>query len=84
MSIECLINAEKECTKREDIRPDKALRPIGTVFKEWTECETSTELPHWTWWEVVAYRQSFRGRRGNTLLYERCEEIKGIECPKPK
>ena len=80
--IECLIAAEKECTEREDVCPDKVLRPIGTVFKDWSECKTSTELPHWSWWEVVAYMQVFRGRRGNTLLYERHEEIKGIECPK--
>ena len=76
--IECLIKAEKECTERVDVNPDKVLRPIGTIFKEWTECECSTELPHWVTWKVVGYIQSFRGRRGDTLLYERMEEIQSV------
>ena len=73
--IECLINAEKECTERVDVNPDKVLRPIGTIFREWNECLCSTELPHWVTWKVVGYLQSFRARYGNTLLYERMEEI---------
>lgn len=73
--IGALIKAEKECTERVDVNPDKVLRPIGTTFREWTECLCSTELPHWVTWKVVDYFQSFRGCRGNTLLYERMEEI---------
>lgn len=73
--IECLISAEKECTERVDVNPEKVLRPIGTTFKEWNECLSSTVLPHWVNWKVVDYFQSFRGRRGNVLLYERMEEI---------
>ncbi len=76
--ISALISAEKECTERVDVNPDKALRPIGTVFKEWNECKCSTELPHWVCWKVIGYIDSFRGRVGNTLLYERMEEI-GME-----
>ena len=74
--IESLIAAEKECTERVDINPNKVLSPIGTIFKEWIECESSTELPHLVWWEVVGYLSSFRGCRGNILLYERMEEIR--------
>ena len=73
--IECLIKAEAECTKRVDVNPDKVLRPIGTTFREWNECINSTELPHWVNWRVIGYIQSYRGRRGDTLLYERMEEI---------
>lgn len=79
--IESLIAAEKECAERVDIRPDKALLPIGHIYKEWIECEASTELPHWGWWEVVGHIQSFRGRSGNKLLYERVEEIRGCDEP---
>ncbi len=79
--IESFIAAEKECTERVDIKPNKTFRPIGTVFKEWNECSTSTDLPHWTWWRVKGYMQVYRGRRGNTLLYERHEEIEGIVTP---
>ena len=73
--IEALISAEKECTEREDVNPDKVLCPLGTTFREWSECLTSTELAHWVTWKVIGYIQSFRGRRGNVLLYERMEEI---------
>ena len=74
--IEALIKAEAECTERLDINPDKVLRPIGSTFKEWNECLTSTDLPHWVTWEIMGYMEVFRGRRGNTLLYERMEEIR--------
>lgn len=76
--IEALIKAEKECTERVDVNPDKVLRPIGTTFREWNECLTSTDLPHWITWEVVGYLQEFRGRRGDALLYERMEEIQSV------
>ena len=76
--IECLIKAERECTKRVDVSPDKVLRPIGTTFKEWNECLTSTDLPHWVTWKVIGYFECFRGRRGDTLLYERMEEIQSV------
>ena len=77
--LEVFIKAKKECTKRRDVKPDKVLRPIGTTFKEWIEPETSTDLPHWIHWKVVRHIQSFRGRSGDTLLYERHEEIQGIK-----
>lgn len=73
--IECLIKAEKECTERVDVNPDKVLRPIGTTFMERSECINSTELPHWITWKAIKHIQSFRGRQGSTLLYERMEEI---------
>ena len=73
--IDLLIKAEKECTDRVDVSPDKVLRPIGSTFREWIECSVSTDLPHWVTWEVVGYFQSFRGRRGSVLFYERMEEI---------
>lgn len=73
--IEALIKAETECTERVDVNPDKVLRPIGTTFKEWNECSNSTEPAHWVTWKVIGYMQSFRGRYGNTILYERMEEI---------
>ncbi len=79
--IESAIKAEKECTEEEDIEPDKVLRPIGTVFRVWIEPQWSTELPHWAYWEVVRYITSYCGRKGNILLYERHEEIRGIEKP---
>jgi len=79
--IEALIKAEKECTERVDVNPGKILRPIGAVFKDWCECLSSTDLPHWSWWRVKGYMQSFRGRRSNALLYERMEEIEGILDP---
>lgn len=75
--IESIIASEKKCTEQIDILPDKTLRPIGTVFKEWIECLCSTDLPHWTWWEVVGYMKVWRG----TGRYERCEEIQGIDKP---
>lgn len=77
--LSALIAADKECTDQRDIMPDKALRPIGTVSKEWSECEHSTELPHWIYWKVDGYAEVFRGRRGSVLLYERCESVVGIE-----
>ena len=73
--IEALISAEKECTERVDVNPDKVLRPIDTTFKEWSECKCSTEPAHWVTWKVIGYIQSFRGRSGDILLYERMEEI---------
>ena len=73
--IECLISVEKECTERVDVNPEKVLRPIGTTFQEWNECLSSTEPAHWVNWKVVGYIQSFRGRRGDVLLYEKMEEI---------
>lgn len=76
--IESLIAAESECTAWVDIAPDKILRPIGTTFKEWTECLSSTEPPHWTTWKVTGYFNSFRGRQGDTLLYERVEGIEAV------
>lgn len=76
--IECLIAAERECTKQADINPDKVLRPIGATSKVWNECLNSTDLPHWTTWKVVGYIQSFRGRSGDTLLYERMEEVESV------
>lgn len=73
--IESLIAAERECISQVDINPDKVLRPIGTTFREWTDCLTSTELPHWMVWEVIGYIEAHKGRSGNTLFYERFEEI---------
>lgn len=78
--IESYISAEAECTERVDVNPDKVLRPIGTVFKVWAECLNSTEPPHWTWWKVVGYVETFRGTRGdNVLAYERMEEVEATE-----
>lgn len=77
--IEALIRAEKECAEEIDIDPDKVLRPIGTVFREWDECLMITELPHWIHWEVIGYSETFKGRRGNVLLYERHEELRSVE-----
>lgn len=74
--LESLIKAEKECTEQRDVNPDKVLRPIGTLFKEWIKNDNSTELPHWAVWEVCGYMEIYRGRRGNVLLYQRSEEIK--------
>ena len=76
--IECLIAAEKECTEQVDVIPGKVLRPIGTTFKEWNECSCSTGLPHWITWKVIGYIQSYRGRSGDTLFYERMEEIQSV------
>jgi len=73
--IESLIKAEKECSKRVDLKPDKVLQPIGATFKEWSDCISSTDAPHWVTWKVIGYIQSYRGRRGDTLFYERMEEI---------
>lgn len=74
-----IIDAFNQCTEKEDIKPDKVLRPIGTTFKEWAECSTTTDLPHWINWKVVGHMESIVGRRGNTLLYERNEEIESFE-----
>jgi len=81
MLVQALINAERECTEHRDIVPDRVLRPIGTIFKEWSECTNSTDLPHWIWWKVTGEHQTFVGRRGDIGLYERHEEIQGIEEP---
>ena len=76
MSItDSLIKAEKEGAVWVDYMPKKALRPIGTAFKEWNECLGSTDLPHWMTWKVVGYLKSFVSRSGGTLFYERHEEI---------
>ena len=76
MITELLISSEKEFTDWKDINPNKVLRPIGTIFKEWIENITSTEPARFYTWEVVGYFQSYRGRRGNIGLYERMEEIR--------
>lgn len=76
--IESLIAAEKECTKREDVNPAKVLRPIGTIMKEWTDCPFSTDLPHWIYWRIKGYLNSYRGRHGDTLFFERMEEIESL------
>ena len=75
--IKTVKRAEKECVESVDINPGKVLRPIGTVFREWNECLTTNELPHWVYWEITGYGQTFKGRRGKALLYEQHEEIKG-------
>ena len=77
--IECLIKAEKECTERIDVNPDKVLRPIGTTFREWSEHLCSTDPPGWIYWKIIGYIQEFKYRMGNALFYERMEEIEGIE-----
>ena len=79
--IEALIAAYKECTEQRDIKPDKVLRPVGTVFKSWCDDPCSTDLPHWVWWRVKGYMESFRQRHDYVLFYERMEEIEGIDEP---
>ncbi|HDZ14730.1 hypothetical protein LCGC14_0844700 [marine sediment metagenome] len=79
--IEALRKAHNECLVSWDINPAKELRPAGYIFKIWAECKDSTDLPHWLWYRVKGYFQSFRGRKGNILLYERMEEIEGIDKP---
>ena len=79
--IEAIKAAYRECTNRVNICPDKVLRSIGTVFKEWIDDPCSTDLPHWTWWEVVGHFESFAGRNGDTLLYERHESHECVEEP---
>ncbi len=74
--IDTLIAAERECTESVDINPDKVLRSVGFTYREWIESTTSTELPHWVTWEIVGYMQTFSHRQGNTLYYERLEEIR--------
>ena len=76
--IEALIKAAKECIDSIDVNPNKTLKPIGAVFKEWAECPCSTGLPHWIYWKVDEYTKVFRGRSGNTMRYERAESIVGI------
>jgi hypothetical protein len=77
--IEALIKAEKECTDRLDVNPDKVLRPIGTTFREWIGSPYSTDPPGWIYWKIIGYVQTFKYRMGNKLFYERMEEIEGIE-----
>ena len=77
--IEPLLKASRECTKSEDIAPTKILRPIGTTFYEWVECKFTTELPHWLTWKVVGVIEEYKGRRGNTMLFERMNEIRLID-----
>lgn len=70
--IEAIIEAEKNYTGPQvDVKPDKVLKPMGYVFKEWYDCPSSTELPHWTFWEVTGEFQSWRGPG----RYERMNEI---------
>ncbi len=76
--IESLIKAGQKCTKEVDIHPEKVLRPIGTVFREWNECLASTDLPHWIYWKVIGYGETFVGRHGNVLRYERHEVIEAF------
>lgn len=73
--IDVMIRAENECTDKEDIHPDKVLRPIGFTFKEWVDELCSTDIPHWMWWKIVGHIEAFVGRRGDVLLYERNEAI---------
>ena len=75
--IKSLIKAEAECTERIDIEPDKVLRPIGTRFEERMENISSTDPPCIAIWEVVDYVTTYRGRRGNAILFTRNE---AIEC----
>ena len=79
--IEALISADKECTKRRDIAPDKVLRPIGTIWREWIEPNAFTELPGWMYWRVKGYVEVFKWREGDTIYYERHEEIEATEPP---
>ena len=76
--IEAMIEAYKECTEEADVAPDKVLRPLGSVFKTWAECECSTELPHWIYWKVDEHIRTFKGRYGKTLRFERNESIVSI------
>ncbi len=77
--IEALIKAERECTSAVDVLPEKVLRPIGTIFREWLEDIRSNDLPHWISWRVKGYGETYRGRRGDTILYERHEELESFE-----
>lgn len=72
-------DAEKECTERVDVNPDKVLRPIGFTFREWCEHGYSTETPGWIYWKIIGFVQTFKYRMGDTIYYERMEEIEGIE-----
>ncbi len=73
--IEAIIAAEKRYTGEQvDVKPDKVLKPIGYVSKEWTECLNTTDLPHWTFWEVIGEFKSWRG----TGRYERVNEIQSF------
>ncbi len=79
--VEAKRKAHEECTEQRDIYPAKKLRPIGDTFRTWNGCENSTDEAHWVWWKVKGYMESFRGRSGNILMYERMEEIEGIDPP---
>ena len=74
-----LIAAARECDQERDVAPNKVLRPIGAVSKEWCESQYSTELPQWIYWKVVEHIHTFVGRRGKTLLYKRNEVVQGID-----
>lgn len=76
--IEALIEAERECTERVDVCPEKVLRPIGFVFKDWCESLSSTKPPHWIYWKIDEHCTTFQGRHGDKLLYERCESLISI------
>ena len=73
--IESLIKADQECTTQRDVNPGKVLRPIGTRFREWCENRGSTDPPCYLEWKVVDHYESFKGRRGDTILFERMEEV---------
>ncbi len=79
-AVDSLINAHKECKEWRDIFPDKEIL-IGRIFKEWVDCEFSTDLPCWLWYEVVGEMEIFRYRRGNVGYYERVGEVKCIDEP---
>ena len=76
---QALIEAERECTERWDVNPDKVLRPIGFTYRTWDECTGSTDSPRWVWWRVRGYLEEFKGRSGDVLFYERHEDIEGID-----
>ncbi len=79
-AVESLINAHEECIEWRDVSPDKEIL-IGRIFKKWAECMSSTDLPHWVWYEVVGELQVFRYRRGNVGYYERFGEIEAVDEP---
>jgi hypothetical protein len=74
-----LTAATKECTRKIDVKPDKILRPIGSTFTELIDNPCSTDLPCRVTWKIIAHAECFVGRQGETILYERCEEIESID-----
>ena len=79
-ATESLINAHKECTEWRDVSPGKEIL-IGRIFKDWVECLSSTDLPHWVWYKVVGVLEVFRYRKGNVGYYERFGEIRAVDEP---